>query len=101
VAEVTNIKKMYDTYHDRGFEVVGISLDQNEAAPIKFMEERKLPWACIFDKKDNDSMSTHYGIFFIPLPILVDRKGRVVSTTARGSELEHQLQELLASARKN
>jgi thiol-disulfide isomerase/thioredoxin len=95
VAEIPNIKKAYETYHDQGFEVVGISLDRNDKAPAQFMEQRKLPWACIFDKQGEGSMADYYGVFSIPRPILVDREGRVVSMNARGPELERQLQKLL------
>src|SRR5207302_6080730 len=37
-AEMPNIKKLYEAYHDRGFEVVAISLDNGRDAPIKYMK---------------------------------------------------------------
>ncbi len=95
-AELPNMKKMYLAYHDRGFDIVGISLDFKEEALTKFMEEDKLPWACIYEKDAKQQpMATYYGIFAIPQAILVDREGRVVSMSARGAELEKQLAKLI------
>jgi thiol-disulfide isomerase/thioredoxin len=93
--EIPNIKKMYEQYHKRGFDVVAISLDRGKDEPIKYMEKEKLPWVCLFDKdpgKDNEPLAEYYGVFAIPRAILVDRDGRVVSMNARGDELERLLE---------
>jgi thiol-disulfide isomerase/thioredoxin len=100
VAEMPNIKKAYETYHDRGFEVVGISLDSKKDLPAKFMQDRNLPWTCVFDGKGADSLADYYGIFFIPQAILVDRDGNVVSMNARGPELDRLLEKLIGPAEK-
>jgi thiol-disulfide isomerase/thioredoxin len=103
VAELPNIKRMYEAYHDRGFEIVAVSLDKAKAAPTKFMEQRKLPWVCLYDKepgKDLEPLSQYYGIFAIPQAILVDRDGRVVSMNARGEELERLLEKHIGPREK-
>jgi thiol-disulfide isomerase/thioredoxin len=95
-AELPNMKKMYEAYHERGFDIVGVSLDFKEEALTKFMEEDKLPWACIYEKDmKQQPLATYYGIFAIPQAILVDREGRVISMSARGAELEKQLAKLI------
>jgi thiol-disulfide isomerase/thioredoxin len=99
--EIPNIKKQYEAYNKAGFEVVAISLDQaakgkKEAA--EYMATHKLPWTCLFDEepgKDRQPMSKYYGVFGIPLAILVDREGNVVSMQARGPELERLLKKYL------
>jgi thiol-disulfide isomerase/thioredoxin len=91
IAELPNVKKLYKQYHDKGFEVVAISVDANKDALVKFLEKEKLPWVCIHDVPGDESLSNHFGVMFIPLPILVDREGRVVSMNARGPELERLL----------
>lgn len=101
VAEMPNIKKMYELYHDRGFEVVGISLDSDKDKPAKFMEKHNLPWTCVFNEKGADSLADYYGIFFIPTVMLVDRDGKVVSMNARGPELGKQLEKLIGAAEKD
>jgi thiol-disulfide isomerase/thioredoxin len=102
IAELPNVKELYEAYHDRGFEVLGISVDADKNALVKFLEKEKLPWTSIHDKKGDkgESLSDHYGIMFIPLPILVDREGRVVSMEARGPELRRLLAKHLGPMKK-
>jgi thiol-disulfide isomerase/thioredoxin len=97
-AEMPNIKKLYAAYHDRGFEVVGISLDKGRDAPIKYMEKEELPWTCLFDRepgKGAEPLAEYYAVFAIPQAILIGRDGRVVSLQARGDELEQLLEKLI------
>ena len=57
-------------------------------------ERRKLPWPTLHDQPGpgKTALSDYYGVMFIPLPILIDRDGKVVSLTARGAELEKLLE---------
>ena len=50
VAEIPNVLEQYEKYHAQGFEVVGISLDQDREALEKFVEERKIPWPILFEE---------------------------------------------------
>jgi thiol-disulfide isomerase/thioredoxin len=97
-AELVNIEKNYDDYHDRGFDVVGVSVDHNRAELDKFLEGHKHPWTVLHDNHDASkaakSMSAYYGVFAIPTVILVGADGTVISTTARGEELGTQLRKL-------
>jgi thiol-disulfide isomerase/thioredoxin len=96
IQELPNVRKLYETYHDKGFEVLAISIDQNKNALVKFLEKEKLPWVCIHEMPGADkSMANHYGVFFIPTAILVGRDGRVISLNARGEELAKMLEKYL------
>ena len=98
-AELPNLKKNYELYHDKGFEVVGISLDNDRTALEKFLETEQNPWITLYDGPWNDNaVATYYGIMGIPTVILVDKEGKVVSTRARGPELGKQLAALLGPA---
>jgi thiol-disulfide isomerase/thioredoxin len=97
LAELPNVKKLYAKYHDRGFDVVGISLDRSKEAVTKFQEKEKLPWISLFDADEGNSLAEYYGVLFIPLPILLDREGRVLSMSARGQELAGLLEKHLGS----
>ena len=88
VAEIPRVRDAYDRYHARGFEVVGISLDE------AFVEEKEIPWPIIVDSQnETGGLAARYGITAIPTMILVGRDGAVVSTTARGRLLEDLLEE--------
>jgi thiol-disulfide isomerase/thioredoxin len=117
-AELPNVKKAYAAYHDRGFEVVGISLDTSRDALDKFMEKEKLPWTIVLDESwnkkssatsegatDADSakpapraLARYYGVFAIPTAILLGKDGKAVSLNARGATLTKELEKLLGPA---
>ncbi len=99
-AELPNVRKYYDKYHDKGFEVVGVSLDQDAKPLKKFIEDEKIPWLILFpqEKKDqswNNPLAVYYGVNGIPCLILTNQKGEVVSLNVRGPELGKKLEELL------
>lgn len=100
IGELPNVLEMYEAYHDKGFEVIGVSLDDTPEAAEEFIAERKIPWSSIFPKNEKDRSWNHplaqyYGISGIPTAILVDKDGKVVSLNARDQELRVQLQQLL------
>jgi thiol-disulfide isomerase/thioredoxin len=97
IAELPNVQKAYELYHDKGFDVVGISLDTDRQKLEKFLEEKELPWVCLFEDGAgwNHPMANYYGIMGIPTVILVDQDGKVVSLQARGPALMAELEKLL------
>lgn len=89
VEDMPNIKAAYERYHNRGFEVIGISLDNDETMLREFIKENRLPWRQIFDsKREENSLKQRYGISSIPAPFLLDREGKVISVEARGRLLD-------------
>jgi peroxiredoxin len=101
LAEIPNIVKNYEAYHDRGFEVIGVSIDNDRQQLKSFLEERKLPWTVLYDEDlGSKSLATHYGVFAIPAMILVGPDGKVVSTQVRGPQLEESLAQLLGPVKE-
>ena len=104
IGELPNVKENYKKYHDKGFDVVGISLDRSREPLDKFIEKEELPWAQLYDEARqkgegwNHPVAQFYGISAIPAAILVDQDGKVVSMMARGPELTKQLEKLLGKA---
>jgi len=102
VAEIPNVLEQYEKYHDKGFEVIGISLDQDREALEKFVAEQKVPWPILFEKPEGDGwqhpLSTFYGISGIPTVILIGRDGNVITLNARGEKLGQQLDLLFQKA---
>jgi len=95
IAEMPNVKAAYEKLHDRGFEVVGISLDDKEGALRRFIQEKALPWPQHFDGKGwQNQFAVQYGIFSIPTMWLVDKRGNLRDTNARG-DLERRAAALL------
>jgi thiol-disulfide isomerase/thioredoxin len=99
IGEIPNMTKNYEKYHDQGFEIVGVSIDEDREALEEFLAERKLPWTTLHDKENEGRhpATTELGIFGIPCMILIGKDGKVVSTNPRGSSLGTHLEEILGS----
>jgi thiol-disulfide isomerase/thioredoxin len=99
VGEIPNVKKAYEKYHEKGFEVVGISLDEDVKELTAFQEKEKLPWVSIFptgaDKGFEAPLAKQFFVNGIPATFLINRDGKLVSVSARGKRLETQLEKLL------
>ncbi len=101
-AELPNVRREYEKYHDQGFDVVGVSLDDDREALDKFLKHEKLPWVTLNETKDDDGnspMADYYGIVGIPAVFLVDKEGKVVSLNVRGEKLDKELAKLLGPAK--
>jgi thiol-disulfide isomerase/thioredoxin len=101
VADMPNIQATYNKFHKKGFDVVAVSLDNDRKALESFVRQRSLPWVQIVDNAPRtkqgrqETLSNRYNISSIPTAFLVDRDGKVVSTFARGEELQKLLNQLL------
>jgi thiol-disulfide isomerase/thioredoxin len=94
VRELPRLLELHQAYHPRGFEIVGVSLDEDREALEKFVADRKIPWPQAFDGKGWASEHARaFGVTSIPSLWLVNR-GKVVSTDAR-ADLEEFLKTLL------
>ena len=102
VAEIPNVLEQYEKYHKDGFEVVGISLDQEREALEKFVTEQKLPWPILFEEPKGDGwqhpLATFYGISGIPTVVLIGRDGNVITLDARGEKLGERLDAIFKKA---
>ena len=91
-----HVKAAYQKYKDKGFDIVGISLDNNKTAWEKAVKQLELEWNHLSDQKGWYSKGAQtYNIRSIPATILFDPEGRVVATNLRGTQLEEKLQEVL------
>lgn len=97
-AELPNVLAAYNKLHDSGFEVVGISLDQDQNKLVNFTAANGMTWPQYFDGKGwQNTISSGFGILSIPTMWLVNKKGYVVSTNGR-ADLEAQVEKLLAES---
>ena len=87
------VKAAYEKYHELGFDVVGVSVDQDEAAWLKAVEEDELPWMQVRDSENK--VSEDYMIYYIPSNFLFDQNGTMVAKGLRGEDLEAKLAEIL------
>ncbi|MEZ4918825.1 MAG: TlpA disulfide reductase family protein [Saprospiraceae bacterium] len=93
--ENPNVKKVYEKYHDKGFDILGVSLDREPIAWKKAIAADGLPWHHISDLKGWQSEHAKlYSIRSIPATILVDREGKILARNLRGEQLGEKLKEI-------
>ena len=114
IAELPNVKNVYAAYHEKGFEVVGITLENSGISPkdseeqvtaklalaktkmMEFTAKNEMPWPQYFDGKwRKNDLARRYAISGIPAMFLIDQTGRLVTTEARGPKLEAEVKRLL------
>ena len=94
--ENPNVVKAYHQFKNKGFDILGVSLDRTKEDWLQAIAEDKLVWNHVSDLKYFDSQAAHdYNINGIPFSILVDPKGIIVAKNLRGPELQKKLGELL------
>lgn len=94
-AEMPNVVAAYEKYHDKGFDVVGVSFDQKAEAWKKAIEQIGMKWHNISDLKGwKCAASEVYGVSSIPSNILIDGEGKIVASDLRGEDLQKKLAEI-------
>lgn len=94
--ENPKVVAMYKEFRDMGFEILGVSLDDNREKWIAAIEEDGLLWDQVSDlKKWSSAPAKLYAVRAIPHTVLIDPDGNIVATKLRGNELRYKLEELL------
>lgn len=94
--ENPNVVKAYNTYKDKNFTILGVSLDQEKADWVKAINDDHLTWYHISDLKYWSSAAVGlYGFEGIPYNVLVNPEGKIIATNLRGGGLESKLAEVL------
>lgn len=91
VEEMPNVVKCYKTYHSKGLEIIGISLDTDRKALEDFLKKHPdMQWPQICGGKGwEDSLANLYGVNSIPFSVLVDGSGKILRKDLRGDALLH------------
>ena len=94
--ENPNVKRVYDRFHNKGFEILGVSLDRDKDAWTGAIAQDGLPWIHVSDLAFwNNAAAQLYGVSSIPYTVLLDRDGKVIAKNLRGPALEAKLAEVL------
>lgn len=97
-AENPNVVAAFNTYKDKNFTVLGVSLDQ-PGAKQKWMDaihKDELTWTHVSDLQFWDNaVAKQYGIRAIPQNLLIDPTGKIIAKNIRGEELQTKLKEIL------
>ena len=95
--ENPNVVRVYDEYKDKGFEILGVSLDNKRDRWVKAIADDKLTWPQISDLQGwRSAVARQYGVSSIPQTVLLDAEGRILARNLRGAALEQKLAEVFA-----
>ena len=96
IAEMPNVKQVYEKYKDANFQIVGISLDQSRDKLAAYLETEGITWPQFFDGKGwRNQVAAMYGISAIPHTYLIDGEGVIRKANVRGRALEPAVAELV------
>jgi thiol-disulfide isomerase/thioredoxin len=100
-ASIPHLKELYQKYHANGFEIVSISIDQNNKAWKNAMLKEAMPWRQGVDRyedgKDASVMMNALGIQSVPFAIVLDAAGKVVLINPAAADIDAQLKEIFNS----
>ncbi len=87
--EVPNVVATYRKYHGKGFEIIGVSLDQDQQKLLAYIREQGMTWPQYFDGEGwENKLAMKYGIESIPASYLLDGSGKIIAVDPRGDALE-------------
>lgn len=94
--ENPNVVAAYGKYKDKGFDILGVSLDRDKDAWLKAIDDDQLAWHQVSDLKYwQNEVAQLYGVNSIPHSILLDPEGKIIAKNLRGEALDQKLAELL------
>ncbi len=94
--ENPNLVKTYQKYHDKGFDIIGISLDKDREAWLTAIKKDGLLWTQVSELQGwRDPTAKLYAVRSIPSNFLLDKDGVIIARNLRGEALEKKLSELL------
>ncbi|MXZ43717.1 MAG: TlpA family protein disulfide reductase [Gammaproteobacteria bacterium] len=92
IADFPELKKLYSAYEDEGFEIVGVSIDDNMEDWKEGVDEHELPWVNLGELKDwGGPVAVSYGVSAIPKGYLVDSQGCIYEKNIRPAALKEFL----------
>ncbi|MCB0805578.1 MAG: redoxin domain-containing protein [Bacteroidales bacterium] len=90
------VVEAYQQYKDKGFDILGVSLDSKKDKWLEAVEADNLTWHHVSDLKQwNNEASNLYAVKSIPSNVLLDPEGTIIAKNLRGEELQAKLSELL------
>ncbi|MBL7964444.1 MAG: AhpC/TSA family protein [Flavobacteriales bacterium] len=96
--ENPHVKKVYEKYSRKGFEILGVSLDRDHNAWVGAIKQDGLPWKHVSDLGFwNNAAAQEYGVNSIPFTVLLDREGKVIDKNLRGAALDARLAQIFGS----
>jgi thiol-disulfide isomerase/thioredoxin len=95
IREIPDLRSCYESYHNKGFDIVAVSLDRNLADVEECAKKQAIPWTIVVGDSKPSPTVAYYGIMSFPTAMLVGKDGKVLSLTVQGPALKRELEKLL------
>jgi len=99
IVDLPKVKAAYEKFHAAGFEIIGVSCDENQQALDRFLKRQEITWPQYFDgqRQAGNRLAREFGIIGVPHMLLLDRNGhlRFDNVKAGAAEFQIRIQELL------
>jgi len=100
--ENPNVVKLYNDFNDKGFEIIGVSFDDDRGKWLKAIDDDKLTWPHVSDLQGwGCEAGKLYAVNSIPATVLLNREGVIIAKNLRGDALRKKLEELLLAEGQN
>ncbi len=97
LADLPNLIKIYQAYRPKGFEIIGVDLDDDPQRLARFLKEKDVTWPQYYDGKVWQSkLAVKYGVVKTPTSYLLDKQGIIVTNDVHGPALEAAVAQALA-----
>jgi thiol-disulfide isomerase/thioredoxin len=88
-AELPNVLATYQKHHPEGFDIIGVSLDEDQSKVTDFTKSMNMTWPQFFDGQGwKNKLAVKFGIESIPATFLLDGEGKIIGKDLRGDDLE-------------
>lgn len=91
LAEMPMLKRLRRDHAEAGFDIIGISLDDDPETVRRFLEKQKIDWTIAIHGPAEGGIRNRYAVDTIPSTFLIDRQGRVIAADLRGINLERAI----------
>lgn len=97
LGEMPNLKAIYEKFHKKGLEVIGVSMDNNKTAWTKAIEKEGLPWHHVSSLKGMKRcpVAEAYQVLAIPKLYIISREGQIIAKDLRGEVLATKIEEIM------
>jgi peroxiredoxin len=96
--ELPNVIAAYQKHHAQGFDIIGVSLDQDKTQLLNFTKDQNMTWQQFFDGQGwGNKLAVKYGVHAIPATFLLDGEGKITGKNLRGEALEQAVAGALAN----
>jgi peroxiredoxin len=93
------LKRIYDEYHEKGFDIYGVSLDRTHDQWILGIKEDGINWTQVSDLRFWSSpVASLYNVESIPYTMLIDRNGKIIGKGMNPRDIRRKLEELLGAS---